>query len=575
MHHFTADGKHLYLFDAFGLTEVTLPDGARTDKVRGTFLSVNGELLVAHIEASNKRFARKVPGLKPARLGDGYDIAYRPVAVLPDGKRLVCHDEGGLQAYSATTGKAGARLALDGKRFRRLGRVELGPLLSPAPQQDEPKLAVGPDGSFAVLLPGSGELWGGNLGQRGLSLDGGWRLETGAPQGRVSLQAGPEGTFISAFHVALDRAFCALVRDGEVATRVVDCVGPAAFGGGELVYQTGDGEVVREPFEGGGRERFLLPDEARGPGEVLAHDETVLFIPPDRERIYDLTSGDVIDRRLPAGEREIRAEFLAIPRRFNALGKSANLTIELTSVNPPAWGAGHRPELRWDHGDMGILRLLVCGQLTELMSSYSPPREIRAVDAGEMIRAFEVIDETELELLKGLRFLGTPYEECYGGFLSSGRKVKVRPAMKREAEQLLLWAIIETLGSKKPVKLARKARAWARKELTPDLFIRRLAPDSKLKPWFDAQVAAAWIVLNYFQAGALPVFVDWLVERPSGFVQANSHIIASPVTRMMVQHRSTRAPLLTAIREARARARTEERRMHLENLESSLQSELG
>jgi hypothetical protein len=574
MHHFTADGEHLYLFDAFGLTEVTLPDKARTDKVRGTFLSVNGALLVAHIEAANKRFARKVPGLGPARLGDGYDISYRPVAVLPDGKRVVCYEGGGLQAYAASSGNAGARLELDRKRLKRLKPIDLGPLLSPVPD-DEPMLAVGPDGSFAVLSPGSGELLGGNLGQRGLTLEGGWRVKTGAPQGRVSLQPGPDGTFVSAFHVALDRAFCALVRDGKVTTRVVDCVGPVAFADGELVYQTGDDEVVREPLDGDGRERFLLPEEARGVGEVLAHDETVLFLPPDRERLYDLTSGDTIDRKLPAKEREVRAEFIAIPRRFNALGKSANLTVELVSVNPPAWGVGHRPELRWDHGDLGILRLFVCGQLTEQMSSYSPPREIRAVNAEEMIRAFEVIDATELELLPGLRFLETPYEECYGGSFSSGEKVKVKPAMKREAEHLLLWAIIETLKSKRPPPLAKKARAWGKKELTPDLLIKQLNPASKLEAWFDAQVAAAWIVLNYFQAEALPIFVDWLVERPSGFVQANSHIMASPVARMMVQHRSTRALLLGAIKKARQWAKGEERKMFLENLESSLQSELS
>jgi hypothetical protein len=54
-------------------------------------------------------------------------------------------------------------------------------------------------------------------------------------------------------------------------------------------------------------ERYELPEEARGAGEILAYrEERLLFMPSNGERVYDLRSKAVFDRKLWARMKKAR-----------------------------------------------------------------------------------------------------------------------------------------------------------------------------------------------------------------------------------------------------------------------------
>src|SRR5438046_2450855 len=109
-------GEHLLVFDAFGLTRVTLPTGKtkHNKKVVGQFAVANGTLVIGHSVPMNRRFALTVPELKVIPIGDKlpYNLSYGfSIAVGPD-DTLVDASEG--LAVFGTDGKPRGKLAAGG-----------------------------------------------------------------------------------------------------------------------------------------------------------------------------------------------------------------------------------------------------------------------------------------------------------------------------------------------------------------------------------------------------------------------------------------------------------------------------
>lgn len=576
MHFFSADGKYVVFYDAFGLTSLELPGGKlRTDKgLSGTWFSCNGDFALLHSARRNQRHARSVPDLNRAKFPDAcYDLSYSHTAVLADGKRAALGNyDGELAIYSLTTGREDSRVKL--AAGKKLAPFSLGPRLDPYVRTA--MTFVGTDDSFAVFSPNDATLYGGRIAKKGIEAP--WAVKCGLPQGRVTAKPHASGTFVAAWHPALDRSFCAVVRDGKAETRGVDTISPATWSGDAIVFQPLPGEVVRETLAGEA-ERFELPAGTHGAGELMANGATLLFITPDRERVVDVTTGAVFDRKLGASLLETRNAFINLERRFNDLGRAGNLLVELSCLELPAYGREHRPSFQWNDGDVGFLRLAVSAWLVHSLrveengrwslGSYSNPQSIRPIDAKELVRDFEAMDEGGIELVPALAFLQSVLEDCYGGSFSEGKKVKVKKPMEKDAEQLLLWAVIEQLGSKKRVALAKGAAKWAKQKLTPQVFVKKLDPRDQSDAWADAQSSIAWLVLDFFGANAVPVFVDWLVARPSPFAKANPHIITDAPRRMMTQFPETKKKLLAAVDGALKKAKGEQLR-YLEDLKGRL-----
>lgn len=127
--------------------------------------------------------------------------------------------------------------------------------------------------------------------------------------------------------------------------------------------------------------------------------------------------------------------------------------------------------------------------------------------------------------------------------------------MGDDAAHILLQAIAEQLASKTRLDLVKGAEKWAKLKLTPDLLVKKLDPASTVDGWSDAQFGVAWLVLDCFGAGALPVFIDWLLLRPSGMAISNSHIISDAPKRMFTQYPETKKPFLAALVAAKKKAK--------------------
>lgn len=573
MHFFDAGGEYVVFFDAFGFSCLHFDTGKlKTDKeISGKWFTANGGVALPHNERANARVGRVLPTLAKKKIGDGYDLKYSRVALLADGKRAAKHGDKELELIPLEKGAA-TKVALEAGK--KLKPFTLGPRLDPYKKWDS-RIFVGTDDSF-VVFDSEGTLYGGQLAKN--KVTGPWSVKCGLPQGRVTAIPHATGTFVSAWHPALNRSFVALVN-GEAQTREVETISPATWSGKALVYQPSPSELVREPLSGGQSERFELPANAQGPGEVMAHGDHLFFIPADRARVINVITGTAIDRKLGENLIEIRGTFLEYERRFAELGRVANQTVELSCFNKPRFGRGHTPGLTWDDGDLGFLRLVVSSWLVHTLrtehggqyslSSYSPPQFLRPIDAKELVRDFEAMDRGNLELLHGFTMLQHPLEEAYGGSFNDDKKVKVTKPMEQDAEHLLLWAVIEQLKSKKRVELAKNAPKWAKQKLTPEVFIKELDPRVGSEGWNDAQFAVAWLVLDYFGADAVKVFIDWLVLRPSGLARNNMHIIGDPAKRMFKQFPETKKPFFAAVEVAKKKAKESEQGL-FQDLESSL-----
>jgi hypothetical protein len=575
MHSFDANGEYVVFYDAFGFSSLHLPTGKlKTDKeISGKWFTANGGTALPHNERANARVGRLLPALAKRKFSDGYDLKYSKVALLSDGKRAAKAGDKELELIPLDKG-ATTKVAL--AAGKKLKPFTLGPRLDPHKKWDS-RTFVGTDDSFAHF-DNDGTLFGGQLAKGG-KVTNPWSVKSGLPQGRVTAIPHASGTFVTAWHPALNRSFCAVVN-GDAKTREVETISPATWSGSALVYQPSAGEIVREPINGGSEvERFQLPANAHGPGELMAKGDRIFFIPADRARVIDVVSGAAIDRKLGSNLTEIRATFLEYERRFNELGRVGNLIVDLDCFNKPRFGRQHTPGFEWDDGDLGFLRLVVCGWLVQSLrtenggahslGSYSNPQHLRPIDAKELIRDFEAMDRGNINLLYGLSFLQHPLEEAYGGSFNDDKKVKVTKPMQQDAEHVLLWAMIDQLKSNKRIELAKNAPKWAKQKLTPEIFVKECNSQVETEGWNEAQFAAAWLVLDYFGANALKVFIDWLVLRPSGIARNNMHIISDPVRRMFKQYPETRKPFFAAIEAAKKKARESDQGL-FQDIESSL-----
>ncbi len=533
MHTFVDDA--LIVFDPFGLTRLTLSTGKskHNKKVVGRFLAHNGALLVGHSVVSNNRFAMTVPDMKVVPISSwNTDLTYSTaVGVTPDGLPFTVKQT--LLSFYGLDGKALGTATLD--KPTKLKGIDLGPAL-PVVQGANTQVATGPDGTF-VVFDATG-LHGGRLtgtkkkrtgsGAKAPTIEETWTMPLARPQGVVHLRAGTFGAFVSVFHPAQGKAYCALIAGGKVAREVVDCLGSADFDGTRIVYQAALGEVHRKAF-GGGVERIELP--AKGIGDVMASGDHLFLLSTDGESISDLVNDETHVRGLPDAERPNRKKIRAFLDKLRPAANAANLTLKLEALEPPSYGGGPRPKWSWDAGDQSLLSLCVVGNLLARASddrdlsagSWSNPMYCARGTEQAVAQLLAGVDEHDLDLLAGLAMMEHVLDQNW-----EGRYDKASPMFEPKAARDLLWAVMEAAVGKPLGKMPPAIK--------PETVIAKLDP--KKAKWSrghhsDAQTAAAFLLVDYFGAAAAPVLIDWLAKRPSGMVESNMHIIGDSATALM------------------------------------------
>ena len=558
MHAFVGD--YVILYDCFGLTRVELSTGKvkHNKKVVGEDGWANSTLLVGHSEVSNNRFAMTLPELKVVPVDDNwnYNLKYgTAIGVTPDGLPFEI-TERTLVVYKVD-GKEKHRITIAPKALK--ASVDLGPALGVENHQVTASTVMGSDGTFVVV--GGQEIFGGKL--KGKQVDGAWSIPVARTQGQLQMRAGAFGAFVAAWHPAEQRAYCVLVANGKVKTETVASSAQVDFDGTRIVFQPSPTEVHRKVFGESVIDRLGIPQP--GIGTVMADGERVLFVPPDRERVRDLINDEIVERGLPEAELPNRKKVLAFVERFRGPANAANLDLRLKALRPPAYGQGPRPDWSWGEGDQGLLRVFVVGNLLAKSyedrdlsaGSYSPPTTLAAVKADDVDRLLAAVREHDLDFLAGLTMLDYALSNNWDS--RWGNEKKAKPLFEKAAAKKLLAATLHELGV-------------PRGHVTPDAIIAALDPSTEVWRRGDhshAQKVAGYLVLECFEADAYPIIVDWLVERPSGMVQANMHIMADIAKALVTSYPAAKKPFDAAVEKALAGA-DDEKKQRVEYLRQTL-----
>jgi hypothetical protein len=196
------------------------------------------------------------------------------------------------------------------------------------------------------------------------------------------------------------------------------------------------------------------------------------------------------------------------------------------------------------------------------VGSYSPPASIGHTALEDVVRgisALEAHDGLLLRALCGLEhsletYFEPPYEQ------RTARGIAAPPRLfEPAAATALLRAAFVTMEKRQKVSLVANLAKWSKTPFTAaELAEQHCADDLWNGPEVfsgagSVPLVLAYLALDLLRAEVLPVFIQWMVERPSGFAQSNSHIVSRVVARMVQYFPETDAPF----REACARSQGE------------------
>lgn len=142
--------------------------------------------------------------------------------------------------------------------------------------------------------------------------------------------------------------------------------------------------------------------------------------------------------------------------------------------------------------------------------------------------------------------------------LRSARGIAPPPRLfAPDAGAALARAAFATFEARADLPLSRELDRFAAGALTVESLLQaRFAEDAYGAPLVfrgthELPAVLAYLCLDLFGAEALPLLVRWLVEAPTGFAQANPHIITDVAARMIQYYPATEAPFRAACAGAR------------------------
>ncbi|MFT3700692.1 MAG: hypothetical protein QM831_46535 [Kofleriaceae bacterium] len=501
------------MFDAFGLTRVTLSTGKakHNKKVAGDWHLHTGTHVFGHGEVSNKRFGFTLPELTIRKLDDlDYTLAYqRNIGLAPNGT-----------PFSTTGTTYAGRPIPPGKQ---LAQVSLGPSLL-LRDRFAPIVVTSESGHFVMLT--ATDLRGGHFD--GKQITSTWSAPVELPRGEITLRVGPTFAFASAYHATNHSAHCVQIVQGKlVRTAIVPALGPVDFDGERIAYQPDREHVHRRRFTDEVEEIFELPAAAHGIGEVMADGEHLLFVTPDRETILDLVTDDVIPRGLPDAERETRrvihAELDAARAASDSIG--ANLHVRAIDHGRASWG--------WSEGDQSLVSFGVIGTFVHRMSSHADQRlrpgswsnsyQLAPITTADMVRYRAALDAGHVEVLATTEWIRHAIAEAW-------RAEHHKPTGPRFEKQAGYMLVRELVGQRGDTPITARE------------IIAALDPVT-----LERVDGAAWLVFDVLEANARDVMVDWMVLRPSAHVATNPHVFRDVLQAIVRLDPGARSVIAAAI----------------------------
>ncbi len=557
MHGFTQGGAHLAFQDGFGLTRVTFPKAVKTDKdLAGLSLTVGDAHALAQVPRTNRRALRTLPALARAKwnLSD-----YADYVLMPDGERGVEIAHGGGKMFRVSGEALGAFQWPDD--LPSVGTFDLG--------RDRPARATAPGRSVAgpgdVLVVFNPHLRVVRVGRvtGADTFEAAWRAEVNVPVGDVLLFRGAAETFFGAWDPGTREARLYRVDDERrVEPGRLRSVTAPTFSGTRWCWQESDGVVCSAPWGALDRPtRHALPAVAHGPATLMASGDLLYAVPLDGERVVDVVSGAVIDRKLGAADLAVRTQAVDAVRAFGPwLGaeggalRFGHVEREKTGIVTwsPAFDIGHgtltaylavgeilgrQPHVSGDRGGLSV-------------GSYQVSQGVTRVTLDDVRRGFAALDACGGQLLRASCALEYPlkghFEPPYN---DRARRGLDAPAAVFDplAGAALLRAIAETVARGERVPLADNVDRWSATPITVDELLRfeHPTPGHNPSPVFTGvhplPMVTARVALDVLRAGAEPVLRRWLVEAPSGFAKVNSHIAHEPAARMIQYFPETEA----------------------------------
>lgn len=197
-----------------------------------------------------------------------------------------------------------------------------------------------PGGDFAMLRESGEEscLYLGSTAERPWRCSDAWRFSLRG-DGLSRVWADRHGATVAVHDQRSERAHIASFhseRPTEQFALATRCV--PARRGSQWITQLDDHTLVAVDACGVEQSRWTLPRELAGAGELVVGRRRALWCAPDGERLFDLDTGAVLARALPAATEEFRPQLAAHFARLNAAGAPHGRRFELLVLKSASAG---------------------------------------------------------------------------------------------------------------------------------------------------------------------------------------------------------------------------------------------
>ncbi len=558
MHGFSKDGAHLFVHDGFGLTKISFPKSVKTDvDLAGDWLSIGGNRLVVSVTKTNRKVHRTADELRNLRWKAG---DYGRAALVHDDERAISFDAASLSVNG--TEKDSTNILEWPDEMPKLGAVVLGD--APVGEgRAKYAFAIGESGLLAHYISEQKKVFIAKLrGAKTLVPHG--ALSVGALRAPPTLVVHGETVFVCAFDRSKSEAkLCAVTERKVSAVETVKSISAPTFSGTRWCWQPDEGTVLCAEWEKlAAPERFEIPEATRGSGAVMGYgDARLLFALPNAERVYDLRSKAVFDRKLPATERAMRdlarSKHARTDRWLAEEGGAltvANLAVDRRKKKSATWS----PE--FDMGRGTVSTFFAFGDLVHArfaapdapdaltINSYTSPGPPSPCSLDDVRRAFAAVDRYGANVRLGMMAL----ESAMGEFFEQSKKKKGQwPRLFDDAAaKALLVAFFEADKSAERLAVrAEDADRWAKREVSVEWMKKQRFAEGE-RALGDLPKAAAWLALDLLGEEALSVLTWWFVEAPSPEIKESSFTAVDVLSRLIERYPSTKKAVWAACKAA-------------------------
>lgn len=475
---YSLDGKHIAFADGFGLTRISLPNKAKTDRKLSAGLDamLSGDAsrtqLLAWRQNWDSMHHLSFPELKPLTKIARFQLSQTLLA--PDGGSFLEVRSHYGQEPSTTARRWSAPATADADcdialaDAPTLPRVDLG---DGAPGAVWCQPAGAPSGVWAALRGADPTLYVGDFTASPARLR--WRAPVTIPRGAlVTLHPFDDGRVVLCAFVPRRREAVLARFDvrGEVTLRAVPALGPpAVLSPDEVLHQTDEATVQSTSLVGNVSNEHRVPAAHAGVGRPLGQGADLRFLPWHAEDLLDLRTGAAVSRKLSAADASLRRFFRERVRRANALAAAGGFVVELSSLDLDsrmgfafAWDASSGDGSLFGHLVAGTLNALTDDPILRNLDGWhwtagggiSLAAPARPWDADEVDAAFATLEAEGMPLMEVIQPLDDAYRFWHGA-----QPAPTTCSLTREGARRLLSGMVHAMTTPGAAGLREGARA--------------------------------------------------------------------------------------------------------------------